>query len=271
MVFGDIDHAGCERLVRELKTDYPQATGTVIFRRVDVRSYDDNLALFRAAYEKHRHVDHALSIAGVTEGENWFDATLDLETVERQPSTAVLDINLLGALYFSRIAAVYLRQGNDSKNDKSLLLTGSLAAFKEQAGLFVYSPAKHGVMGLFRSIRRNLYCLHGIRVNILCPSLIRTAMASKVEHIWEERGLPINTAKEVGDVAINFTALPKQKDGEIHTNLAVYVEGGKAWEFESVLHELDNQWLSENMSKNCKAIDDALGVGSGWTTEKPSN
>ncbi|KAI5460938.1 putative 3-hydroxyacyl-CoA dehydrogenase [Mariannaea sp. PMI_226] len=269
VVFGDIDEPSCLRLVETLKKDATPSTGTLHCRRVDVRLYSDNLSLFQDAFERYGRVDHALSIAGVTEGQNWFDPSLDLNSITQPPSTSVLDINLLGALYFARIAAVYLRQDAGSGRDKSLLLTGSLAAFKEQAGLFVYQPSKHGVMGLFRSTRKNLYSLHGIRVNILCPSLISTGMSSKIQHVWEEKALPINTAKEVGDYAVSLAAVRSQGHGLDQTGLAVYVEGGEGWELESELDRLDTQWMGVQMAKNCEEINRALGVGAGWTTERP--
>jgi NAD(P)-dependent dehydrogenase (short-subunit alcohol dehydrogenase family) len=265
VAFGDIDAAACEELVKELTSSGSSSGGTLITQKIDVRSYEDNLKLFQAAYAKYGRVDHALSIAGVTEGQNWFEPSLDLESVQNKPSTAVLDINLLGALYFARIAAVYLRQGqkSDSIRDKSLLLTGSLASFKEHAGLFVYQPAKHGVMGLFRSIRKNLDTVHGIRVNIVCPSLISTGMASKIQHVWVEKGLPINSADQVAQYMATLTAQSKF-EGARQTSLAVYVEGGKGWEFESELDKLDSQWMGEEMARNCADIIKALGIGDGW-------
>lgn len=271
VVFGDIDEPACQRLVALLTQGQNPSGGTVTFRKVDVRIYSDTLELFEDAYARHGRVDHALSIAGVTEGQNWFDPSLDLESIREPPSTSVLDINLLGALYFARIAAVFLRQGATPGADKSLLLTGSLASFKEQAGLYVYQPAKHGVMGLFRSTRKTLYHLHGIRVNILLPSLISTGMSSRIQHIWEERGLPINNAQQVGDFAITLTATTRLPDNSPHTGLAVYVEGGKGWELESELDKLDEQWMGEEMAANCVKINEALGIGSSWTTERLKN
>jgi NAD(P)-dependent dehydrogenase (short-subunit alcohol dehydrogenase family) len=50
----------------------------------------------------------------------------------------VLDVNLLGTLYFARIAAVYLRQGAQPGDDKSLVLMSSAAGFKDTPGMFVY-------------------------------------------------------------------------------------------------------------------------------------
>lgn len=230
-------------------------------------SYADNLALFQDAFTKHGIIHHALSIAGVTEGQNWFDPNLTIESVQQQdPSASVLEVNLLGALYFARIATVYLRQGGNT-GDKSLLLLGSLASFKDQAGLCVYSASKHGVMGLYRATRKILFHQHGIRVNILCPSLISTGMSSRVKHIWEERGLPINTAEEVGDYAITITASPTQPDGKPQTGLAVYVEGGEGWEIESELDRLDEQWMGEKMARSCVRINEALGVGDSWAVK----
>ena len=55
------------------------------------------------------------------------------------PSRIVLDVNLLGVLYFARIASVYLRQNRRVGEDKSLILLSSVAALKESPGLPVYA------------------------------------------------------------------------------------------------------------------------------------
>ncbi|VUC31068.1 unnamed protein product [Clonostachys rosea] len=267
VVFGDIDETACSQLIQRLIKTHPSSTGSLAFRRVDVRKYEDNLGLFQDAFSRYGRVDHAMSIAGVTEGQNWFDPSLDLTSIAQPPSTSVLDINLLGALYFARIAAVYLRQGPESGHDKSLMLTGSLASFKEQPGLCVYQPAKHGVLGLFRAIRKNLSS-RGIRINILCPGLISTGMSSKIQHIWEVNGLPINTASQVGDYALSLITKGEQEDGSIKTGVAIYVEGGKGWEFESELDRLDEEWMGAEMARNCVEINRVLGVGAAWTTER---
>lgn len=270
VTFGDIYKKTCWDLIAEIKRKYPSSGGSLQFVLVDVRKYEDNLALFHAAFQKNGRVDHAFSIAGVTEGENWFHSSLDIETIKTPPSTSVLDINLLGALYFTRIAAVYLRLGKkaDRSENKSIVLFGSLASFKEQAGLFVYSSSKHGVLGLFRSTRKFLHATHGIRVNIVCPGLINTGMSSRVQHIWDERGLPVNNAEQVAQYALTMAAGKQNPDKTDVTGLAVYVEGGKGWEFEQDLDMLDSQWMGEEMSQNLVGIQEALGVGAGWTTNK---
>jgi hypothetical protein len=86
---------------------------------------------------------------------NWFDPSLDLPSIKKvihairnepirkvltfqTPNKLVLDVNLLGTLYFARIAAVYLRQGAQPGDDKSLVLMSSAAGFKETPGMFLY-------------------------------------------------------------------------------------------------------------------------------------
>jgi len=130
-----------------------------------VVAYADNLALFDAAFNAFGRVDHAISNAGLGEQGNLIDPQLDLASVREEPTDGarVIDVNLKGPVYFARLASVYLRQRTQSANgdetsaipmDKSLTFTSSVAAFREDPGLYVYTASKHGVMGLMRVLRR---------------------------------------------------------------------------------------------------------------------
>ena len=145
-----MDSKSGELLIEEIRSQDVQ------FLKVDVSKYEDNLKLFKTAFEMYGRVDHAMSIAGIVEQGNWFDPKLGIEDVgkvslplgfegvvkglmrNQVPTKVVLDVNLLGVLYFARIAAVYLRQNRKEGEDKSLLLLSSVAGFKETPGLFVY-------------------------------------------------------------------------------------------------------------------------------------
>ncbi|KAI4861166.1 putative 3-hydroxyacyl-CoA dehydrogenase [Hypoxylon rubiginosum] len=268
VVFGDIDEVACQAAVDGLKSEIPSSSG-LFFLRTDVRRYEDNLALFKCAYEKYGRVDHALSIAGVTEqaGKNWFDPKLDLSSVTAAPSTDLVDINLTGVLYFARIAAVYLRQGNDGRaQDKSICLLGSVASFKEQGGLFVYQPAKHGVLGLVRSTRKFLDRAHGIRINTVCPSATRTRMATAaVADVWAAQGVRLNDPRAVADYVLTLTSVPRDPHVGNVTGLAVFVEADKGWEIEKDLDRCDASWLGEEMSRNAAKIEAALASGTAWS------
>ncbi|KAK9422902.1 hypothetical protein SUNI508_04569 [Seiridium unicorne] len=234
-------------------------------------SYDDNLSLFALAYEKHGRIDHAFAIAGVAElpKENWFDPQLSIESVAAAPSTTVVDVNLTGVLYFTRIAAVYLRQGNDDgSQDKSICILGSVASFKEQTGLFIYSPAKHGVLGLVRSTRKYLSHTHRIRINVVCPSMTKTRMSVETLRVWAEQGVPGNEPQEVADYVLTLASVPRSPYVGEMTGLAVFVEGGKGWEIEKDLDKCDASWIGEEMSRNAVKIEQALEYGLAWVDPK---
>ena len=149
--FGDVVDEPGIALEKELSKN---STSTVKYIHCDVTSYAQNLALFDAALQTCGRVDHAVAVAGLGEQGKMFDPALTLDSVREEPvrSMKVVDVNLKGPLYFARIASVYLNQP-DASGDKSLTLVSSVAGFREDPGLNVYVPSKHGVLGMMRVLR----------------------------------------------------------------------------------------------------------------------
>ena len=54
----------------------------------------------------------------------------------------MIDVNLLGPLYFVRIAVAYLKHNKQPTDDKSILLCSSVAGFCDSPGLFAYGVRK---------------------------------------------------------------------------------------------------------------------------------
>jgi len=256
VVFGDMDTKNGELLVEDIKSQ------EVHFMKTDASKYEDNLALFKTAYQKFGKVDHAMSIAGIVEQGNWFDPSLTIESVEQVPTKAVLDVNLLGVLYFARIASVYLRQNRKEGEDKSLTLLSSVAGFKESPGLFVYQAAKHGVLGLMRTLRPYLPVACNIRVNAICPWMTATAIVAGIEEEWYKAKLPVNQPVDVAKVIIDVTR------SEGLNGKAMYIEGGRAWEVEDNLNRLEPQWMGEEPSRSLAKGQELLGNGTGWTSKQ---
>jgi NAD(P)-dependent dehydrogenase (short-subunit alcohol dehydrogenase family) len=154
---------------------------------------------------------------------------LSIEDVERPEQTTTVDINLLGVLYFVRIALPHLRLQRKDGEDKSLVLVGSAAGFRESPGLPVYQATKHGVQGIMRSLRKSLWDKEKIRINVLCPGVTDTNMADVVAKAFREAGLQdaVNVPEE-------------QMFGK-----AVYVEGAKGWELETGYWDTMPIWLGE--------------------------
>ena len=153
----------------------------ITFVKCDVTKYDDLYHLFKQTHEKHGRIDHAISCAGIFEHGNWFDPNQTIESIKHDPgNTKTLDVNLMGTLYFSRIAAVFLRETKTKRDNKSLTLLSSVNAFRDSPGLYLYQTSKHAIQGLMRSFRKTLYERDGIRVNAVAPGTTRTRLGGDV-------------------------------------------------------------------------------------------
>ncbi|KAK9241932.1 hypothetical protein V1506DRAFT_569282 [Lipomyces tetrasporus] len=106
---------------------------------------------------------------------------LDIEDPPK-PDMRVLDVNLVGVLYTTHLALFYLPRNpvsepadpnkstskiEESPRDRHLLLIDFAAN--------LYGAAKHGVLGLFRSLRITVFP-KGVRVNIICPYFVDTGI-----------------------------------------------------------------------------------------------
>ena len=141
VLIGDINTSAAEELAR-------QTTG-VTTARCDVTNYDDIYQLFRLAHEQYGVVHHAISSAGILEQGNWFDPALTIETIKNPGNTKVIDINLMGSLNFARIAAVFLRDGLQKGENRSLTLLSSVNAFRDSPGLYLYQVRRRSVRRVF--------------------------------------------------------------------------------------------------------------------------
>lgn len=149
------------------------------FVHTDVAKYDAVVNLFSTAYATHGRIDHAISNAGLVEIGELFATGDSDDSIREPPPTAVLDVNLKGTLFFTRVAVHYLRRSlvrnASTQKDASLVLVSSVAGFGNWPGLFQYSASKHGVMGLFHSAKDFLYGTEGIRINVVLPNMTGTA------------------------------------------------------------------------------------------------
>jgi NAD(P)-dependent dehydrogenase (short-subunit alcohol dehydrogenase family) len=81
-MYGDWNEDKGALLEQQLRSEPCSNGGSVMNMKVDVRSYQSQLALFDAALHKHGRIDTAIFCAGITEPSGWFEAeTLNLETV----------------------------------------------------------------------------------------------------------------------------------------------------------------------------------------------
>jgi NAD(P)-dependent dehydrogenase (short-subunit alcohol dehydrogenase family) len=84
-----------------------------------------------------------------------------------------LAVNLTGAFDTMQIAAKRMK----SKTRGSMVLTASTNSFDGEADLIAYNASKAGLLGILRTAANELGP-YGIRINAVCPGLIRTQLTA---------------------------------------------------------------------------------------------
>jgi SDR family mycofactocin-dependent oxidoreductase len=138
----------------------------IIATKADVRDLDALTAAVDDGVAQLGRLDIVLGNAGI--------ASLGgpAERLKRDNWKHTIDINLTGVWNTARAAIPHLIA---SGRGGSIVLTSSLGGLKAYANMSHYVSAKHGVVGLMRSLAVELG-QHNIRVNSVHPTNVNTAM-----------------------------------------------------------------------------------------------
>lgn len=138
----------------------------------------------------------------------------------------LLDINLTGAFNTVRLAARVMKP----RRRGSIVLTASTNSFDGEADLTAYNTTKAGLLGILRTAANELGPW-GIRVNAVCPGLIRTPLTaahfSRPQLLKEYfRHIPLGRGGAPEEVAsaVAFLASPL---ASYITGAALVIDGGQ--------------------------------------------
>lgn len=196
IIIADINDKQGRALAEDLRKISPHTH----FIHCDVTNWKSQVDMFRQAarLSPHGSIDAVVANAGISKPLPGFEETGDLDQDDPpKPEFKVLDVNLIGVLYTTKLAIFWLKKNTVNEGalsrssspsepgenrDKHLLLIGSVASI---AGLPIleYTISKHAVLGLFRTMRAISF-MQGIRVNILLPYFIDTPIVPTIARLF---------------------------------------------------------------------------------------
>ena len=138
----------------------------IVARQADVRDFDAVKAAVDASVEELGRLDIVLANAGIA------SVGGPVETMAPDSWKNTIDINLTGLWHTARAAVPHLIAGG---RGGSVVLTSSVAGLRAMPGMSGYVSAKHGVIGLMRTLAVELG-QHRIRVNSVLPTNVNTPM-----------------------------------------------------------------------------------------------
>lgn len=183
VVIADVVVEGGQETVRMIE----EAGGEAIFVKTDVSKAAEVQALINKAVETYGRLDYAHNNAGI-EGITAPTADCTEENWDR-----TISINLKGMwLCMKYEIPQMLKQGGGA-----IVNTASVAGIVGFQGSPAYCASKGGVIQLTRTAALE-YAQTGIRVNAVCPGIIRTPMIERVFVTQPEMEQPLTAMEPVG-------------------------------------------------------------------------
>lgn len=187
VIIGDLDIEAGERAVTELGG--PDRARAV---RCNVTQDADVSGLVAEAVKTFGSLDIMVNNAGITR-----DSTMRKMTEEQ--FDAVIAVHLKGCWHGTRRAAEIMREQGSGSIINISSTSGKTGVF----GQTNYSAAKAGIVGLSKAAAKEVAAA-GVRVNVIMPGLIRTAMTQAMpQKAWDQKmtEIPMGRAGEPSEIA----------------------------------------------------------------------
>ena len=174
-------------LAEEIAAAIRAKAGKAQASELDVTDASAVDALIQKTVEQTGRLDYLFNNAGI-------GIAGPIERYTLEDWEQIISVNLRGVMHGVHSAyPIMLRQGFGH-----IVNTASLAGLVPSAGLVAYTATKHAVVGLSTSLRAEA-AIAGIRVSVLCPGLVRTAIldgAGKYGKSYAE-GVPIEQQRKL--------------------------------------------------------------------------
>jgi NAD(P)-dependent dehydrogenase (short-subunit alcohol dehydrogenase family) len=176
---------------RETLKQIEAAGGEVLFVKCDVSNSDDITAMMDKVFSSYGKLDYAFNNAGI-EGVSALTQDCTKENWEK-----TIAVNLTGIwLCMKHELSHMLRQRKGA-----IVNCASVAGLIGFTGLPAYVASKHAVVGITRTAALENAKL-GIRINAVCPGVIRTAMVDRLtgkDKVVEQQFMDMEPVGRMGE------------------------------------------------------------------------
>lgn len=182
----------------------------------DVSDFEQCGNMINDIIQKYGHLDILVNNAGITR-----DGLL--MKMSEEDFARVIDVNLKGAFHTIRHASRYFLK----QKGGSIINISSVSGVSGNAGQANYSAAKAGIIGLTKSVAKELGS-RGITVNAVAPGFIETDMTDAMPEKAKEAVKSQITMGRIGtpaDIA-GVVAFLASKDASYITGQVIAVDGG---------------------------------------------
>ena len=190
VVVSDINDKPINEVVNEISS----SEGTCLQQTLDVTNQENINEAITNVIKEFGQLDILVNNAGIS-----IPTTIDDENYEKNWDKT-FDVLLKGQVNLIRAALPFIRQ-SDCGRIVNISSTEGMGATPK---ISPYTAAKHGVIGLTRSLAAELGS-EGITVNCICPGPINTAMTAAIpkedKQIYSRRRVPLKRYGEPEEVA----------------------------------------------------------------------
>jgi NAD(P)-dependent dehydrogenase (short-subunit alcohol dehydrogenase family) len=189
--------------------------------RTDVRSSADVQALIEGTVASHGRLDVLFNNAGI-------EIHAPIAMTDDAAHRNVVDVNLNGVFYGLKHAIAAMAQ-NPGPARGSIVNTASVAGISGAPVLGSYAATKHAVVGLTKTAAMEVGSL-GIRVNAICPGVIRTPMLDSLSLVPDAlaRAARLHSLGRIGEPeeVARLVLFLASDDSSFITGQAIAVDGG---------------------------------------------
>ncbi len=217
----DVDEAGIDSAVAELRQDNEQVTG----RRLDVTRLAEVREMVRAVIQEWGGIDILVNNAGGA-----LNTPHRLQEIEEKHWDLVVNVNLKGTFFCCQAVIPEMAD----RSGGSIINMSALAAhWRASLAGVQYTAAKAGVEGLTRQLAYD-WGPYGVRVNAVAPTV--TITGERVKALWEGKDpseqerilsqIPLRRLSRPEEIAAVIVFLASDESCYI-TGTCVDVNGGR--------------------------------------------